>query len=104
MDSSPPGSSDHGVLQARTLEWVAISYSNDNIREIKRTDYDACIWEYIFSTRLLKITQTKLLICFKYKYVIISDQMSRSVVSDSLGPRESQHARPPCPSPTPGVH
>ena len=33
-----------------------------------------------------------------------SDQISRSVVSDSLRPHESQHARPPCPSPTPGVH
>ena len=32
------------------------------------------------------------------------DQISRSVVSDSLRPHESQHARPPCPSPTPGVH
>ena len=31
-------------------------------------------------------------------------QFSRSVVSDSLQPHESQHARPPCPSPTPGVH
>ena len=31
-------------------------------------------------------------------------QFSRSVMSDSLQPHESQHARPPCPSPTPGVH
>ena len=30
--------------------------------------------------------------------------VSRSVVSDSLPPHESQHARPPCPSPTPGVY
>ena len=29
---------------------------------------------------------------------------SHSVVSDSLWPHELQHARPPCPSPTPGVH
>jgi len=35
---------------------------------------------------------------------IRSDQISRSVVSDSLWPHESQHARPPCPSPTPRVH
>ena len=28
MDSSPPGSSVHGILQARILEWVAISFSN----------------------------------------------------------------------------
>ena len=34
----------------------------------------------------------------------ISVQFSRSVVSDSLRHHESQHARPPCPSPTPGVH
>ena len=26
MDCSPPGSSVHGILQARTLEWVAISF------------------------------------------------------------------------------
>ena len=33
-----------------------------------------------------------------------SVQFSRSVVSDSLWPHESQHARPPCPSPIPGVY
>ena len=37
--------------------------------------------------------------CFSF-----SDLLSRSVVSDSLRPQELQHARPPCPSPTPGVH
>ena len=40
-------------------------------------------------------------------YLIIqfsSVQFSHSVVSDSLQPHEFQHARPPCPSPTPGVH
>ena len=33
-----------------------------------------------------------------------SVQFSHSVVSDSLRPHESEHARPPCPSPTPGDH
>ena len=33
-----------------------------------------------------------------------SVQLSHSVVSDSLRPHESQHARPPCPLPTPGIH
>ena len=33
-----------------------------------------------------------------------SVQFSRSVVSNSLRPHEPQHIRPPCPSPTPGVH
>ena len=43
---------------------------------------------------------TLVLSCHQFSSV----QFSRSVVSDSLWPHESQHARPPCPSPTPGVH
>ena len=38
------------------------------------------------------------------QYQLTSFQFSRSVMSDSLQPHESQHARPPCPSPAPGVH
>ena len=41
------------------------------------------------------------------QFVVIveySVQFSRSVMSDSLWAHESQHTRPPCPSPTPGVH
>ena len=43
---------------------------------------------------------------FIYVYIAthISVQFSCSVVSNSLQPQELQHARPPCPSPTPGVH
>ena len=37
-------------------------------------------------------------------FSISSVQFSRSVVSDSLWPHELQHARPPCPSPTPRVY
>ena len=41
----------------------------------------------------------------EYKtYFLLSLQFSRSVVSDSLRPHESQHTRPPCPSPNPRVH
>ena len=40
----------------------------------------------------------------RYDLETQSVQFSHSVVSDSLQPHESQHARPPCPSPTPGVH
>ena len=39
-----------------------------------------------------------------FSLIWTSVQFSCSVVSDSLRPHESQHARPPCPSPTPGVH
>ena len=37
-------------------------------------------------------------------FTFSSVQFSRSVMSDSLRPHESQHARSPCPSPTPGVY
>ena len=46
---------------------------------------------------------SKLILLFMHIY-ISSVQFSCSVVSDSLQPHESQPARPPCPSPTPGVH
>ena len=37
MDCSPPGSSVHGILQARILEWVAISSSTEHIKCIGRS-------------------------------------------------------------------
>ena len=60
----------------------------------------------------------KTILCREHHVIIIKDsfealcfgkaesvsQFSHSVVSDSLWPHESQHARPPCPSPTLGVH
>ena len=46
------------------------------------------------------------ILCFNYLYpcMILSVQYSCSVVFNSLRHRESQHARPPCPLPTPGVY
>ena len=40
----------------------------------------------------------------KVLHSISSVQLSCSVMSDSLRPQELQHTRPPCPSPSPGVH
>ena len=34
MDCSPPGSSIHGILQARVLEWGAIAFSDDQPRQL----------------------------------------------------------------------
>ena len=39
-----------------------------------------------------------------YQSYLLQSQFSRSVVSDSLRCHELQHTRPPCPSPTAGVH
>ena len=37
VDCSPPGSSVHGILQARVLEWVAISFSRGSSRPRDQT-------------------------------------------------------------------
>ena len=55
---------------------------------------------YWFSSLYFVIFTVQILSRFQFSSV----QFSRSVVSDSLRPHEPQHARPPCPSPTPGVH
>ena len=39
MDSSPPGSSVHGIFQARVLEWVAISFSNQHHSIFKKKNF-----------------------------------------------------------------
>ena len=65
----------------------------------------------LFTNRyVIKIQINVLSIC-SLELVIVLDQVSfssvqfsHSIVSDSLWPHESQHARPPCPSLTLGVH
>ena len=53
---------------------------------------------------VLKLNIQKMKIMSSGPIQFSSVQFSRLVVSDSLWPHESQHARPPCPSPTLGVH
>ena len=51
----------------------------------------------------VKINQLQLNSFLNFKFIYCSVQFSCSVVSDSWWPHEPQHARPPCPSPTPGA-
>ena len=55
-----------------------------------------CLWLYCCPKNRLISTLSRF-------HIYMSVQFSRSAMSDSLQPHESQHARPPCPSPTPGV-
>ena len=91
VDYSPPSFSVNGISQVRILEWVAISYS----RGSSQTRHKTCI-SYIFCIG----RQT--LYCLHQLQSV--SQFSHSVVSDALQPHGLQHARPPCPSPTPRVH
>ena len=90
MDCSLPGFSVQG-LQVRIMEWFAVPSSRGSSQPRDGT----CI-----SLHLLNWQAGSLLVPHQFSSV----QFSRSVVSDSLRPHELQHARPPCPSPTPGVH
>ena len=87
MDCGPPSYSVHGISQARILEWAAISFSRGPSSPRDQICI-SCIGRQIL-----------------YHWATFSSvQFSHSVVSDSLRPHELQHARPPCPSSTPGVH
>ena len=92
MDHSTPSSSVRGVFQTRILQWVAILFSKGSFWPRDQT-LVSCI-----SGRFLTVWTTR-----ETQPYISSVQFSHSVMSDSLRPHELQHARPPCPSPTPGV-
>ena len=110
MDYSPPGSSVHGLLQARILEWVAIPFSKGS--SWPRNCCLQCLvhWQEftIYASieyMLVPYVQiyTSMFTCL-YFYLCVSVQFSHSVMCGSLLPHESQHARPPCPSSTPRVY
>ena len=86
MDCSPPGSSVHGISQARILEWVAISFSRGSSWPRDQT-HVFCIAGGFFT-----IWATCLLLLF-----------SHLVLSNSLWSHELQYAKLPHPSPSPGA-
>ena len=91
MDHSILDSSVHGIPQAILLEWVTISCSRDLLDPgIKPTSLRSPALAGKFFTPGATWG--------------ISVQFSLLAVSDSLRPHELQHARPPCPSPTPRVY
>ena len=77
----------HGISQAGILEWVAISFSRGSSQHRGWTCV-SCIGRQI-------------LYHWATREAPFPVQFSRSVVSDSLRPHGLQHARLPCPSPTP---
>ena len=51
MDCSPPGSSIHGILQARILEWVIISSSRGSCQPKDRTQVSCIAGGIVWATR-----------------------------------------------------
>ena len=61
-------------------------------------------WRKSTCTQITEVTPTGESIHSQMHCWVVPIQFSHSVVSDSLRPHGLQHARPPCPSPTPGVY
>ena len=104
-----------------TSPWLSKKTTQDQWCEVNLLEMSKGLksWKN-FGVEILELEDQCALVCWGYHNQILemggfnkrnlfltmlrSAQISHSVVSDSLRPHESQHARPPCPSPTPGVH
>ena len=118
MDCNPPGSSIHGISQARILEWVVISFFRGSFRLRDRicvscvgrwivyhwATREALHWDDVASKCQFGKNWWQSSDQWKVCVSLVSVQFSHSVMFNSLRPHELQHARSPCPSPTPGVH
>ena len=90
------------VVKAMVFPVVMYGCESWTIKKAEHWRIDA--FELWCWRRLLRIPWTARRSSQSILTEIRSDQISHSVVSDSLQPHESQHARPPCPSPSSGVH
>ena len=80
----------HGILQARILEWIAFPFSRGSPNPGIEPRSPALQADSLPAEPSGKPMVTSSVHC--------------SVTSNSLLPHGLQHARPPCPSPTPGVY
>ena len=89
-------------MVCRKIEWRMLRFPDTHFESL---------WFPLFINNLLLCATCVKMISKHYYWLkciiyiqFSSVQFSLSVVSDSLRPHELQHTRPPCPSPTPGVH
>ena len=133
VDGSPPGSPVPGILQARTLEWVAISFSNAwkwklKVKSLSHVQLLATLWTAAYQAppsmglsrqeywrgvplpspwrswgRIKHSNPPVVFLTLGCSSEPLLLLSSCSVVSDSLWPHGLKHARLPCPSPSSGV-
>jgi len=118
IDGSPPGSPVPGILQARTLEWVAISFFNAWKWKVKGKSL-SCVrpsatpWTAAFQAHpSMGFSKQEYWsgvpsffhdwVVFRCIYLLLL-LFGCQVMSDSLQPHGLQHTRPPCSSLPPGV-
>ena len=96
MDCSLPGFSVHGILQARVLDWIAISSSR---RSLWPRD-----WTCISCISCIGRRVSWLLAPLGKPGVTMIQFSSVAQSCGTLRPHGLQHTRPPCPSPKPGAY
>ena len=97
LSSYLPAMQELQETEAQSLDW------EDSLKEGMATHSGFLAWRIPWTeepSRLHSIGSQRV----GYDWNFSSVQFTRSVVSDSLRPHESHHARPPCPSPTPGAY
>ena len=114
MDCSLPSSFVLGIFQATILEWVAVSFSRELIITINQRNVSS-LWKFYrthshnlhFETTGLARRFSGRRNCPQAGYIVVIWSLSSvhcSSVAQScptLWPHGLQHARPPCPSPSP---
>ena len=107
----------HGVLKARILKWFAIPFCSGP-HFVRTLHHDPSVlggptqhgsWFYWAVVNMIRLVSFLWLWFTHANYFITNFKilfllLSHSVVSDSLWHHGLQHARPPCPSPTPGAY
>ena len=94
------------VLPPSLCIWLSSmkDYNNTIIETRRKTNLKIKTMNSPFFNKYNNKMQKNTYYYLKVILIIVSVQLSRSVVSDYLWPHESQCTRPPCPSPTPVVH
>ena len=86
-------SNEHSGLISFRMDWLDLLAVQGTLKSLQHHSYKASIlWCSVF-----------FIVQLSHPYISLV-QFSHSVVSNSLQPHGPQHARPPCPSPTPRVY
>ena len=93
------------MLEAKKIKSATVSTFPPSIcHEVMGLDVMSLVFWMLSFKPAFSLSSFTLIKRLFSSFTLSAFQFSHSVMSNSLRPHELQHARPPCPSPTPGVH